>query len=108
MERGFETMKTEVHIIYFEGCPNVEVARRNLKEAITSAGLKDVEWKEVDVSRPGAPDIWKGFPSPTILVNGFDVESGMREALGTGACRLGGAPQVERIIEGLKRFAPDR
>lgn len=95
---------TMIKLLYFEGCPNAGAARENIVRAIDASTLAGGEWEEVDLSLPDAPDGWKGFPSPTVLVNGKDVETGESASEGTSACRLTGAPTVEAILEGLRKY----
>ena len=102
-------MKSVIKLLYFEGCPNAEAARENLARALelsVSVGGRGggSEWEEVDLSLPDAPDRWKGFPSPTVLVNGRDVETGESVSGGTSACRLSGAPKVEAIVDAIKKY----
>ncbi len=97
-------MRPEITLLYFEGCPNVGAARENLTRVLASSALANGEWEEVDLLLPDAPDGWKGFPSPTVLVNGKDVETGESGSDGTSACRLGGAPTVEAILEGIIKY----
>lgn len=94
------TKTRQIHLLYFNGCPNVEAARRNLREALIRAG-RPPAWEETDVRSGDAPPAWKGFPSPTVLVGGRDVASGKELAAGGGACRYGGAPSVEAIVKAL-------
>ncbi len=96
-------MRPKVHLLYFEGCPNVEEARKNLREALKAGGLTGIEWEEADTRRPGVQEGWKGFPSPSILVNSVNIETGEKHSVGTSSCNLGGAPTVEIIIKALKR-----
>ncbi len=104
-------MNTLIHLLYFKGCPNSDKARENLMSALGQAALERTEWlehvnlEEVDVSTASTPEEWKGFPSPTILVNGVNIEDGSTQAPGTGgACRLDGAPTIETILKGLKLY----
>lgn len=89
-----------IHLLYFDGCPNVEQARQNLRVALARAG-RQAEWTEMDVHASDVPAGWKGFPSPTVLIDGRDTISGADNADGNGACRYGGAPSVEAILTGL-------
>ena len=41
-------MKRKLHLLYFEGCPNVVQARDNLRRALTDLGLPQ-HWEEVDL-----------------------------------------------------------
>lgn len=92
--------ESAVQLLYFDGCPNVEAARRNLKAAMARASVKDT-WTDVDLQSRSAPPDLKGFPSPTVLIDGVDVTTAARNAEGNGACRAGGAPSVEAIFAGL-------
>jgi hypothetical protein len=96
--------KSKVHLLYFEGCPNVEQARENMKKAIAASKLPLNGWEEVDTKRPETDQDWSGFPSPTVLINGANVENGERHREGTGSCRMGGAPSVGTILKGLERY----
>jgi len=93
----------EVILLYFQGCPEIEKARENLREAFQRVGLPP-SWKEIDMEDTSTPQPLQGFPSPTVLVNGFDVETGKRESPGIMACRTRGAPSVECIIRGLTKY----
>ncbi|HVA67092.1 MAG TPA: MerC family mercury resistance protein [Elusimicrobiota bacterium] len=95
-------MKPRIQLLYFEGCPNVEKARQNLKIALSRAGLA-ATWEEIDIRAENAPNKWRGFSSPTVLINGRDIATGAAEAEGSGACRFGGAPGIDLIAERLGR-----
>lgn len=90
-----------IELVYFAGCPNVEAARDAMREAIGDAGL-DIEWREWDRNDPGAPGRVRGYGSPTVLVNGCDVDPA--ETPGADCCRvytdgsgLRRAPDPQRI-----------
>lgn len=96
-------MNPTVELIYFDGCPHVELARANVQQALAAAGLPTrwAEWRQGD-SR--APEYVARYGSPTVLVNGRDV-SGASAAAAGAACRADGAPSVEMIqqtLEGLR------
>ena len=63
---------------------------------------REPKWAEVNIRDSAAPDKWRGFPSPTVLVDGKDIVTGTDSATGSSACRLGGAPSVEAIAARLK------
>jgi len=90
----------KIHLLYFEGCPNVEEARENLKTALSRADLA-LTWVETDLRSGNAPKKWRGFPSPTILINGRDIATGRGFARGAESCRFGGAPSVAQIAAAL-------
>lgn len=98
----------KVELIYFEGCPNVEPARRNLKKAFDSAGITE-KWIEWDQKDKAAPDYVRKYGSPTILVNGTDIMGGPGDCCAPDSCRIyeGGAPSAEKIRAVLeKRYCP--
>lgn len=95
-------MKPDVHLLYFEGCPNVEKAREILRAALVQMGLP-ASWTEVNLESPDAPTKWRGFPSPTILINEAEILTGETSVSGTAACRLGGVPSAEVVLSCLQR-----
>lgn len=90
-----------IDLIYFDGCPNLEAARENLRAAVGAERIEG-EWREWNLHSDNTPDRFKRFGSPTILVDGEDVtgEQGGDAAM---ACRVDGAPSVAAIREALKR-----
>ena len=90
-----------IDLIYFEGCPHTGTARENVAAALSASG-RPVQWFEWDLFDEATPAGFRGYPSPTVLVEGTDVvvdESG--GATSGTACRAGGAPTVEEIGERL-------
>lgn len=101
-----------VELIYAGGCPNAGTAREHLLHAFTRLGLTP-RWTEWDGTDPATPAHARGRGSPTILVNGADVDGGTGIGIGP-ACRLyanperpvAGAPAVERIVAALRTTGP--
>ena len=95
-----------IELVYFEGCPNVDVARKSLREACSALGVK-ANWKEWDQNNDNIPDHVKDFGSPSILVNGKDVAGGPNDCCQTKSCRVydGGhnAPSVNTIKNALQQ-----
>ena len=92
----------KVQLLYFQGCPHVEEARRMLRSALAASALGHVLVEEVDVEAATTPTELRDWGSPTILVNGVDV--GGEEAPSGLGCRLysgGELPGVppRRLIE---------
>lgn len=104
--------RLRVELIYDEGCPNVEVARGALREALRRAEIQEIwhEWRRDD---PDMPATLAAFASPSVLVNGRDVtdEHDAPSATGAGMCRLyrdergrlSGAPPVQAIVAAILR-----
>ena len=65
-------MKAEITLLYDPDCPNVELARKNIRQALTELSLP-ANWREADISEPQTRERLKMSGSPTILVNGVDV-----------------------------------
>ena len=91
----------DVVLLYQLSCPNVPAARANLMRAFSKAGVP-ASWRELDLDGSETPGDWRGFGSPTILVDGDAVGGG--EPQGGATCRLYddggravGAPSVETI-----------
>ncbi len=95
-------MPPTIELIYFDGCPNAEPARTNLRQAVTAFEL-GTDWKEWEQGDPQAPEYVKQHGSPTILVNGRDV-TGVEAGVTGAACRAGGAPSIEAIRAALEEI----
>ena len=70
--------RPRVEILYFDGCPNHEPARA-LVERIAAELRIDPEIELVEVVDPGAAGELRFLGSPTIRVDGRDVEPGAEE-----------------------------
>lgn len=97
-----------IELIYDNDCPNVEVARAQLQEALVHEGLKP-KWKEWVRQDPYIPSHVPHYGSPTILIDGHDVGGGSPTS-GTDRCRLypdekgriHKTPTVQMILSALK------
>lgn len=67
-----------VEILYFEGCPNHEAARA-LVERIAAALRVEPEIDLVDVPDAAAAERLRFLGSPTVRVDGRDVEPGAEQ-----------------------------
>lgn len=93
-----------VEVLYFEGCPNYVAAADRLRTVLLAEGLPG-EISEIEVKDESTARALKFFGSPTIRVNGLDIDAGSRSIRETGfACRCypGGLPSVEMIRTALK------
>lgn len=105
----------KVEILYFAGCPNhppaVSQVRKALQQEGVAAEMVEMEIKDADTARA------VGFlGSPTIRVNGQDVEAAARSAQSFGfTCRTyttgsyrAGVPPLEWIRAAVRTAAnPD-
>jgi hypothetical protein len=84
-------VKTLVEILYFEGCPNHAEAHA-LVERVAAELRVDPDVHDVEVPDPGAATRLRFLGSPTVRVNGQDVEPGAEgRADYVFACRIYGA-----------------
>jgi hypothetical protein len=67
--------RPRVEILYFEGCPNHELARV-LVERLARKLAIDPEIELVEVADPDAAVALRFLGSPTVRVDGVDVEPG--------------------------------
>ena len=66
-------------------CPNGSAARKLLRRVLDSSGA-ETQIEEVDTSAPETPEPLHGWGSPTILIDGADLEGQVRP--GSACCRL--------------------
>jgi hypothetical protein len=74
-----------IQLLTFEGCAHAEAARDLLSRVLASSGAS-VAFEEVDTHAPATPERYRGFASPTILVDGEAIDGA--EALHGSSCRL--------------------
>lgn len=92
-----------VTVVYFDGCPNWELARERAEEALRVVGAPEaVELQRVETFEEAQRVGFAG--SPTILIDGEDRFPGSGQV--AMACRLYGdehSPSVDAIVEAVKR-----
>jgi len=94
--------KIKIEFQYFEGCPHSDELFKNLKEAIVGYEYK-IELKKIIIDTPELAKKYKFRGSPTILINGKDIE-GMMEPLNPAvSCRYypKGLPTIQFIKKKL-------
>jgi hypothetical protein len=75
---------SSVELLYFDGCPNVEATRRALESA-----LEGVDIRMVLVETPDDAERLRFLGSPTVRVDGRDIEPGADERADYAfACRV--------------------
>ena len=97
-----------IEILYFDGCPNHAPAVDRLRSVLAGEGLH-AEVIEIEVRDESTAKEMKFFGSPTIRVNGLDIEVSSRQVTETRlACRCypGGLPS-EDMIRAAVREAKD-
>lgn len=90
-----------VEVLYFEGCPNHHEARERVEVIAADEGLEP-ELRQVEVTSAEEAERLRFLGSPTIRVDGCDVEprAGERDTFAL-ACR------VYRTESGLSGRPPD-
>ncbi len=95
-------MNIKIDLLYFEGCPNVDKARNNIKEVLSKLRLP-LKWNEIDINGKNISSDLKGFPSPSVLINGVDVKTGLTTLSGTSSCQITGAPSRDEILKAFPK-----
>jgi mercuric ion transport protein len=96
----------KVELIYDSDCPNAAATRENLVRAFARVGLP-AKWREWERSHPDTPDRARRFGSPSIVINGRDLDGHEGEnaplcrLYRTAAGSLSGVPSVESIVKRL-------
>lgn len=95
--------KPAIELLGFPGCPNTPEMRTNLKAALASFGAG---WTFADTDQETLPegDIRRGWPTPTVLVNGRDLFGMAPPTAASMGCRIypGGVPEAGEIAKKLK------
>ena len=74
-----------VQLIYFDGCPNADGARNELRAALARLSIA-TRIEEISTTAPDVPAELRRWGSPTILIDGVDV--GGDSAPSGASCRL--------------------
>ncbi|MGD9791213.1 MAG: hypothetical protein AB7Q00_09235 [Phycisphaerales bacterium] len=96
----------KVELLGFPGCPNTPAMRAHLREALADpAAFDDVNQEKLPESDPR-----RGWPTPTILVNGRDLFGLPTPSSPAMGCRLypGGVPTVAEIRSALASWQAGR
>jgi len=93
-----------IEVLYFEDCPNYLPALDRLRAVLREEGM-NVDVVEVEVRDAWAAERLQFIGSPTIRINGLDIDTGARTLAGVGfACRryAGGLPSETMIRAALR------
>jgi hypothetical protein len=94
----------KIEVLYFEDCPNHVPAADRLRAVLRQEGLP-ADVSEIEVKNTSSAKALKFFGSPTIRVNGIDIDVEARTVTETGfACRRypDGLPSEEMIRAALR------
>ncbi|AST58326.1 DUF2703 domain-containing protein [Thermoanaerobacterium thermosaccharolyticum] len=94
----------QIRFLYFEGCPNSEPALNLLKEVLNEKGIKgEIELIEIESEEDAYR--YKFLGSPSIYINGEDIEKERRNDEPLYGCRVyktidgySGIPSREMIL----------
>ena len=93
-----------IEVLGFKGCPNTPTILANTKAAVARLGL-DASVAYIDQERLPEGDTRRGWPTPTVLVNGRDLFGMPAPTSAAMGCRMypggGGAPTVDELAESL-------
>ena len=100
----------KIELYYFEGCPSYHKALENVRQALRLEGLFE-EVALIPVGSDAAAQANKFMGSPTIRIDGIDVEGPQADEKGYGfGCRIYadngssvGWPSVEKVRLALRR-----
>ena len=77
----------KIEVLYFEGCPNHIPAMQMVREILNSLGRED-QVQEVEIRTQAQAEASRFVGSPSIRINGSDIEARARTSKGFGlSCR---------------------
>lgn len=101
-------MMVHIQLLYFDGCPNWQVADGRLREALETLG-RPVGVERILITTPAQAEQWQFHGSPSLLIDGDDPFTQPGAPVGL-SCRLyrtpdgiAGSPTVDQLIEALSR-----
>ena len=101
----------KIEILYFDGCPNHDLADERVREVLDELGVQ-AEVVHVDVKDERTAQEVQFPGSPTIRVNGADVAPGTNGQPFSMRCRVypassgfDGAPEKDAIRTAIERSA---
>jgi len=100
----------QVDILYFEGCPNHAPTVARVKQIAADMGLT-IPVTEVQITTPEEAQQRRFLGSPTVLVNGVDIDPNARQKTSYGlSCRvypgMAGLPPDDMIQAALQSPQP--
>jgi hypothetical protein len=102
------TMTRTIEVLFFAGCPNVDLAVARARAAIRTSRI-DANVVAIDMASADSRKAERFGGSPTVLVDGVDVDGSPEDGGDRVRCRvyevdgrLDGAPSVEKIAAALR------
>lgn len=97
-----------IEILYFDGCPNLQPTVDLTREILDELGLR-AELREVAVETPDDAQALRFVGSPSIRVDGLDIDPAVRELTDFAlSCRMygnEGAPPKKLLIDALREVS---
>ena len=93
----------DIQLLGFSGCPNTPTMRENLRAALKSMG-DGLTFQDVNQETLPESDIRRGWPAPTVLVDGKDLFGTPHALAAAMACRTypGAVPDPAKIAARLR------
>ncbi len=66
----------KVEVLFFDGCPNHEALLPRLRDLLNAGGAEDTAIELVRVEDPETADAKRFLGSPTVRIDGVEVEPG--------------------------------
>ena len=99
----------QIDILYFDGCPNHQPTAELVRDVVRTLGV-DATIHEVEVRDADDAARLRFFGSPTVRVNGQDVDPGVRSRVDHSfSCRMygrSGSPQRALVEQALQQGTP--
>ncbi len=76
-------MKVEVKVLFLEGCDNTPPTMGLIEQIALESGI-EIDLKAVPVETQDQAQQWKFLGSPTVQINGLDIEPSARSATAFG------------------------
>ncbi len=81
-------MLNNIRLLYFEGCPNYDDALRIIKEVCHELNIPEDKIEIIEVNSLEEAVKYRFLGSPTVQVNGLDVEETRIKDLPVFSCRI--------------------
>ncbi|MBL9002501.1 MAG: hypothetical protein JNK25_15325 [Phycisphaerae bacterium] len=106
---ALKRIQPEIELLGFPDCPNTPALREGLAAALAAIGD---DWTFTDTDQEQLPldDPRRGYPAPTILVNGRDIENHPPPSGSWIGCRVypDGAPDASYIEQRIRTMTAHR
>ena len=107
--KEWQTAPMQVDILYFDGCPNYPATTALVRDVVQMLGL-EASIREVEVRDAAEATRLRFFGSPTVLVNGQDIDPAIRGRVDFSfSCRMygrSGSPPRELVKQALLEGTP--